>query len=209
MHKEGAAFRSLMNNFAISISLGLQYGVPLEEFVDSFTFTRFEPAGLVQGNETIKNATSILDYIFRELAISYLERNDLAHVDPSTISPDSIGNGISDGKAPIPAAKYISNGYGRSRNDNLFLLPSADVQLTGTNDILATTTSINLQSTEISESNSVPTIKGNIKSKNDLLSEARIKGYEGVACNECQNFTMVRNGTCLKCDSCGSTSGCS
>jgi ribonucleoside-diphosphate reductase alpha chain len=85
MHKEGAAFRSLMNNFAIAISLGLQYGVPLEEFVDAFTFTRFEPAGLVQGNEAIKNATSILDYIFRELAVSYLERHDLAHVDPNEI----------------------------------------------------------------------------------------------------------------------------
>src|SRR5208282_3861159 len=85
MHKEGAAFRSLMNNFAIAISLGLQYGVPLEEFVEAFTFTRFEPAGYVQGNEAIKNATSILDYIFRELAVSYLARNDLAHVDPSNI----------------------------------------------------------------------------------------------------------------------------
>ena len=80
MHKEGAAFRSLMNNFAIAISLGLQYGVPLEEYVEAFTFTRFEPAGFVQGNDAIKNATSILDYIFRELAISYLGRNDLAHV---------------------------------------------------------------------------------------------------------------------------------
>ena len=78
MHKEGAAFRSLMNNFAIAISLGLQYGVPLEEYVEAFTFTRFEPAGLVQGNDAIKNATSILDYVFRELAISYLGRNDLA-----------------------------------------------------------------------------------------------------------------------------------
>ena len=83
MHKEGAAFRSLMNNFAIAISLGLQYGVPLEEYVDAFTFTRFEPAGPVQGNDSIKNATSILDYIFRELAVSYLERFDLAHVDPT------------------------------------------------------------------------------------------------------------------------------
>ena len=90
MHKEGAAFRSLMNNFAIAISLGLQYGVPLEEYVDAFTFTRFEPAGFVQGNDAIKNATSILDYIFRELAISYLGRNDLAHVDP-----DEIGNDVS------------------------------------------------------------------------------------------------------------------
>ena len=74
MHKEGAAFRSLMNNFAIAVSIGLQYGVPLEEFVEAFTFTRFEPAGIVQGNDTIKNATSLLDYIFRELAVSYLGR---------------------------------------------------------------------------------------------------------------------------------------
>jgi hypothetical protein len=81
MHKEGAAFRALMNNFAIAISLGLQYGVPLEEYVEAFTFTRFEPAGMVQGNDAIKNATSILDYVFRELAVSYLGRNDLAHVD--------------------------------------------------------------------------------------------------------------------------------
>ncbi len=82
MHKEGAAFRSLMNNFAIAISVGLQYGVPLEEFVEAFTFTRFEPAGLVIGNDSIKNATSVLDYIFRELGVSYLGRTDLAHVVP-------------------------------------------------------------------------------------------------------------------------------
>jgi ribonucleoside-diphosphate reductase alpha chain len=78
MHKEGAAFRSLMNNFAIAISIGLQYGVPLDEFVDAFVYTRFEPAGPVTGNDTIQSATSILDYLFRELAISYLGRDDLA-----------------------------------------------------------------------------------------------------------------------------------
>ena len=83
MHKEGAALRSLLNNFAIAVSLGLQYGVPLDEYVDAFTFTRFEPSGPVQGNDSIKYATSILDYVFRELAVSYLERFDLAHVDPS------------------------------------------------------------------------------------------------------------------------------
>ena len=92
MHKEGSAFRSLMNNFAIAISLGLQCGVPLEEYVDAFTFTRFEPAGLVQGNDTIKNATSILDYIFRELAVSYLGRNDLAHVDLSEVANTGLGS---------------------------------------------------------------------------------------------------------------------
>ena len=96
MHKEGAAFRSLMNNFAIAISLGLQYGVPLEEFVEAFTFTRFEPSGMVEGNDTIKMATSIIDYIFRELAISYLGRNDLAHVEPADLMPDTVGKGAAD-----------------------------------------------------------------------------------------------------------------
>src|SRR4029077_17730845 len=94
MHKEGSAFRSLMNNFAIAISIGLQYGVPLEEFVEAFTFTRFEPAGLVEGNDTIKMSTSILDYIFRELAISYLGRSDLAHVEPADLMPDTVGKGV-------------------------------------------------------------------------------------------------------------------
>jgi ribonucleoside-diphosphate reductase alpha chain len=210
MHKEGAAFRSLMNNFAIAISLGLQYGVPLDEFVDSFTFTRFEPAGLVQGNDTIKNATSVLDYIFRELAISYLERNDLAHVDPNTISPDTIGNPEHEHR-PAPANKYISTGYGRSKNDNLFILPSADLQLTGTNDILTpTSSSVSVSEPNLTESTKTEALIGtNVIEKNDLINEARIKGYEGVSCDECGNFTMVRNGTCLKCDTCGATSGCS
>ena len=97
MHKEGAAFRSLMNNFAIAISIGLQYGVPLEEYVEAFTFTRFDPSGIVEGNDTIKMATSILDYIFRELAVSYLDRNDLAHVVPDDLAPDSLGSGDNEG----------------------------------------------------------------------------------------------------------------
>ena len=97
MHKEGAAFRAMMNNFAIAISVGLQYGVPLEEFVEAFTFTRFEPAGQVQGNDSIKNATSILDYIFRELAVSYLDRTDLAHVKPEGRNFDDVGRGADEG----------------------------------------------------------------------------------------------------------------
>ena len=112
MHKEGAAFRAMMNNFAIAISLGLQYGVPLDEYVEAFTFTRFEPAGMVQGNEAIKNATSILDYVFRELAVSYLARNDLAHVDPADIGFDAMGKGVNEGKPgaerrrqPLPARR--------------------------------------------------------------------------------------------------------
>ncbi len=93
MHKEGAALRSFINNFAIAVSLGLQYGVPLEEYVDAFTFTRFEPAGPVQGNDSIKYATSILDYVFRELAVSYMSRFDLAHVDPTESNFDALGKG--------------------------------------------------------------------------------------------------------------------
>ena len=100
MHKEGAALRSFINNFAIAVSLGLQYGVPLEEYVDAFTFTRFEPAGPVQGNDSIKYATSILDYVFRELAVSYMCRFDLAHVDPNETSFDALGKGVEEGKEP-------------------------------------------------------------------------------------------------------------
>src|SRR5438034_8535239 len=90
MHKEGAAFRSMTNCFAIAVSLGLQHGVPLDEFVDAFLFTRFEPNGMVQGNPHIKMATSIIDYIFRELAITYLDRHDLAHVTPEDLRGDAM-----------------------------------------------------------------------------------------------------------------------
>src|SRR6202000_721710 len=113
MHKEGAAFRSLMNNFAIAISVGLQYGVPLEEFVEAFTFTRFEPAGLVIGNDSIKNATSVLDYIFRELAVSYLGRTDLAHVVPSL--DEDLGKESSSPATEVAIAKVASTGYLRGR----------------------------------------------------------------------------------------------
>ena len=102
MHKEGAAFRSLMNNFAIAVSIGLQYGVPLDEFVDAFTFTRFEPSGMVQGNDAIKMATSILDYIFRELAVSYLDRHDLSHVSRDDLTPDSMARKPRTHKWPAP-----------------------------------------------------------------------------------------------------------
>jgi ribonucleoside-diphosphate reductase alpha chain len=123
MHKEGAAFRSLMNNFAIAISIGLQYGVPLDEFVDAFVFTRFEPAGPVEGNDSIKSATSILDYIFRELAVSYLDRAELANGDPDEFNADGMGSGETEGVAQ-PAAKFISKGFSRgAAPDNLVFLP--------------------------------------------------------------------------------------
>ncbi len=131
MHKEGAAFRSLMNNFAIGISIGLQYGVPLEEFVDAFVYTRFEPAGPVTGNDSIASATSILDYIFRELAVSYLDRQDLANADPQEFNADGLGHG--KGAAEIseaeeeelqPASKFMSKGFARgAAPDNLLVLP--------------------------------------------------------------------------------------
>ena len=122
MHKEGAAFRSLMNNFAIAISIGLQYGVPLEEFVDAFVFTRFEPSGEVRGNDSIRHATSILDYIFRELAVSYLGRTDLAHVDPFAAKADGLGQAALEAEA---AVKFISKGFSRGQApDNIIVLPS-------------------------------------------------------------------------------------
>ncbi len=126
MHKEGAALRSFINNFAIAVSLGLQYGVPLEEYVDAFTFTRFEPAGPVQGNDSIKYATSILDYVFRELAISYLERFDLGHVDPSETQFDALGKGVAEGKDVRPEARYVSKGLTRSRTDRLSVVRTGD-----------------------------------------------------------------------------------
>jgi ribonucleoside-diphosphate reductase alpha chain len=129
MHKEGAAFRSLMNNFAIAISIGLQYGVPLDEFVDAFVFTRFEPAGPVTGNDTVKSATSILDYIFRELGISYLGRKDLGATEE--LNADGLGGGKADevgsDATPQPASRFISRGFARgAAPDNLVFLPSAN-----------------------------------------------------------------------------------
>ena len=131
MHKEGAAFRSLMNNFAVAVSLGLQYGVPLDEFVDAFVFTRFEPAGPVAGNDRVRSATSILDYLFRELGVSYLGRDDLATTDPDALDADGLGGGAADEVAegaanedePLPASRLISKGFSRGAGDNLVFLP--------------------------------------------------------------------------------------
>ncbi|MDR2375526.1 MAG: adenosylcobalamin-dependent ribonucleoside-diphosphate reductase [Treponema sp.] len=148
VHKEGAAFRSLLNNFAIAVSLGLQYGVPLEEYVDAFIFTRFEPSGMVQGHDYVKMATSVIDYIFRDLAISYLKRSDLGQIKPE----DLLATGVPGN----------SGGQGRESS------------------------SVNVQ-----------------------VAQARIKGYEGDPCPVCGSFTLIRNGTCMKCDTCGGTTGCS
>jgi ribonucleotide reductase alpha subunit len=194
MHKEGAAFRSLMNNFAIAVSLGLQHGVPLEEYVDAFTFTRFEPNGPVQGHANIKMATSILDYIFRELAVSYLGRYDLAQVQPSQ-SVDAMG----------PEPEFVAEELG----DVHYVAPTAIPPKAGTPVATAVVTRMPEPVGAIA---APPSSAGTVAKGQVVAAKAReaiAKGYSGDACTQCGQFTLVRNGTCLKCDSCGTTSGCS
>ncbi|MEM9839052.1 MAG: adenosylcobalamin-dependent ribonucleoside-diphosphate reductase [Pseudomonadota bacterium] len=211
MHKEGAAFRSLMNNFAIAISLGLQYGVPLEEFVDAYLFTRFEPAGPVTGNDRIKNATSILDYIFRELAISYLGRSDLGHV-PESQSPFGVGEGVEKEGVPKEAQQYISKGLTRSKAmDNLVVLRGGDFDRfrKPANEEQDTEEEVEAEEPAAEEpAPARPQLRA-VEPEPTASDEARMKGYEGDACPECGQFTLVRNGTCLKCESCGHSTGCS
>ncbi|MGY4624788.1 vitamin B12-dependent ribonucleotide reductase [Bradyrhizobium sp. USDA 4486] len=246
MHKEGAALRSFINNFAIAVSLGLQYGVPLDEYVDAFTFTRFEPAGPVQGNDSIKYATSILDYVFRELAVSYLSRFDLAHVDPNETGFDALGKGVEEGKEPDEdgghhATKLVSRGLTRSRTDNLVVMRGGSAAVTQGNDsapsggsrvtalaahgtsaragdaiegavALKQEASHDLSPTEKLEAlqwSKAGSTASAAPTKAERRAEAKAKGYEGEMCSECGNFTLVRNGTCMKCDTCGSTTGCS
>lgn len=236
MHKEGAAFRSLMNNFAIAISIGLQYGVPLEEFVEAYVFTRFEPSGPVQGNDRIKFANSILDYIFRELGISYLGWDDLAHVSSEDAAPDNLGEGEAE-RNPRPqgedaSGQFLLPGYSKgflratAIEDNIvpFARRALDEQNnseTGididTNDddddydddyeaieedILDT---LDVPQTVTRETTASATTNASVSSS----QTARFQGYTGDSCTECGHFTLVRNGTCLKCDTCGTTTGCS
>ena len=226
MHKEGASFRSLMNNFAISISIGLQYGVPLDEYVDAFTFTRFEPAGMVVNNDAIKMSTSILDYIFRELAISYLGRSDLAHAEAEDLLPDTIGGGEEQTvRAPMLPDRGgrasenggtddpVSAGYVRS---NLLVLNGGaggagdDEAGRATARRAGTTHDAEVAAVRPRhERRSEPAASGAAAGGRAPQTQARGKGYEGEACGDCGNFTLVRNGTCMKCVTCGATSGCS
>ena len=169
MNKEGATLGGIMNCFAIAVSLGLQHGVPLRKYVDAFTFTKFEPAGMVQGSEYIKMSTSPLDYIFRELAVRYEGRKDLAHVAPVQIIDKEV-------------EPYIPEIDG---------LP----QPLGDGDVV----SIEPQKEYVQPAEALAV----------LAEEARVKGYEGEVCTSCNQFTLVRNGSCLKCITCGETSGCS
>jgi ribonucleoside-diphosphate reductase alpha chain len=222
MHKEGAGFRAMMNNFAIAVSVGLQYGVPLEEFVDAFTFTKFEPAGMVQGNDSIKNATSILDYIFRELAVSYLDRTDLAHVKPEGASFDDLGRGQEEGVSNVQevsdtaASKSLevlkqisSTGYLRKRVPQQLVvlqggagMQAGAVALEGGTDPAAVLQTL---VPEVGESTTTTAPAMGM----DPVAKAKMQGYEGEACSDCGNYTLVRNGTCMKCNTCGATSGCS
>lgn len=205
MHKEGAAFRSMMNNFAIAISLGLQHGVPLEEFVEAFTFTRFEPNGPVVGHDHIKMATSILDYIFRELAVSYLGRYDLAHVEPS-MQMDAMG--------PEAREDYVAEEEGgvnvRPVGVAEMFHPVSTHLRPGQQPRPAAPA---LQAAPTVTSGSTGSTGGGaavaVMVRTEAINASKAKGYTGNACSECGQLTMVRNGACEKCDSCGSTSGCS
>jgi ribonucleoside-diphosphate reductase alpha chain len=189
MHKEGAAFRSLLNSFAIAVSLGLQYGVPLEEYVDAFTFSKFEPNGLVQGHDYVKMATSVIDYIFRDLGISYLNRMDLGHVKDEDLNT----TGTKDEIAGEPAGTKQYRIHGQTGRK-----PGA-----GGGPAFGAAAS-----PAVPEAAEAPT---GMPAFTDpaRIAQARIKGYEGDPCPVCGSFTLVRNGTCMKCDTCGGTTGCS
>ncbi len=278
MHREGAAFRSLMNCFAIAISLGLQYGVPLEEFVEAFVFTRFEPNGSVQGHDNIKMSTSVIDYIFRELAMSYLGRYDLVQVKPEDLRHDTVGKpgespefdeeeeqGALEGDAPgyahedhggrgysAPVGSTETSGSPQSeiRNPQSAIQnpqsaigddqPVLEFDNGGSKSVGSPTWQVEQQQKglggsdrSVSSGSSVhspeqvranpnqseqirtipnqpePTRTNPNASVAELIRQARLKGYEGDPCTNCGSFTMVRNGVCLKCDTCGETSGCS
>ncbi len=224
MHREGAAYRSLMNCFAIAISLGLQYGVPLEEFVEAFVFTRFEPNGPVSGHDNIKMSTSVIDFIFRELAFSYLGRHDLVQVRPDDLRGDNIGdpnqnpdfddeeegdevNGVMPGAA---RESHASKGFLRGETSPA----SAVTAVSQVVEPIAVAPKVVVSVAPSSNGNGAAEAKMKVRAPimttlQAQQREAKMKGYEGDPCTECGAFTLVRNGVCLKCNTCGSTSGCS
>ena len=217
MHKEGAAFRSLLNSFAISVSLGLQYGVPLDEFVDAFTFTRFEPNGIVRGHDNIKMATSVLDFIFRDLALTYLKRTDLAQVQTedlraTTTNRGKNGENLENGReseepTPEGSSEETSGKTGAvSESANAAGLPRSGGR---TGEIVGRTGEAPRESGASVPSAGLSPLGGGFVESIGAVRLARIKGYEGDPCPTCGHFTLVRNGTCLKCETCGTTTGCS
>ncbi len=210
MHREGAAMRSLLNCFAIAVSVGLQYGVPLEEYVDAFTFTRFEPAGMVSGHDNIKMATSLIDYIFRELGLSYLGRTDLAHVKPEEVYSTVTGGENADGDTPSAdyAVPYSSGANGRRKDTfsgrGINISPSGSYDASDFAEV-----PVALLKKDEARPVVATSVGGGGVAGMDASMVARRKGYEGDSCGDCGNFTLVRNGACMKCDTCGATSGCS
>jgi ribonucleoside-diphosphate reductase alpha chain len=238
MHKEGAAFRSLLNGFAITVSLGLQYGVPLEEYVDAFTFSRFEPNGMVKGHDYVKMATSVIDYIFRDLAISYLKRTDLGQVKPEDLlstgtkseseaadvkyrqaekqsvesKPQTERRTASDtpelprsslgGSTGKPASKTQTGDGSRPSSPQGSLNQAEFPALVKTSTFLQPQTAPAVQT-------QVRVLEPPGESEVIKIVHARIMGYEGDPCSSCGSFTLIRNGTCMRCDSCGGTTGCS
>jgi ribonucleoside-diphosphate reductase alpha chain len=253
MHKEGAAFRSLMNCFAIAVSIGLQYGVPLDEFVDAYTFTRFEPNGIVEGNDRIKMSTSIIDYIFRELAVSYLDRRDLSQVTSEDLNSDAVRRDpepefdgedvVEERTVVIPPSEQATGGQaageqatgeetagGASGSDT----PSASQSrgVFGSTSIHPPSAGLTTLSGQASSTGGNGNGNGNgngggysVKEAVSTVHEprfarrgvtamsqaekAKLQGYTGDACPDCGSFTLVRNGTCEKCERCGATNGCS
>jgi ribonucleoside-diphosphate reductase alpha chain len=189
MHKEGAAFRSLMNCFAMSVSIGLQYGVPLQTYVDQFTFTRFEPQGLVEGHPYVKMATSIVDYLFRVLGVEYLGRYDLAHVKP-------------EGEEAIPHVGFLGGGHKEDRISDSEL----PMSLSYTKEAVARASE---DATPFEQSVSLPGKHEHAAGPANAL-DAQLEEMMGDApvCDVCGHIT-VRNGACYKCLNCGNSMGCS
>jgi ribonucleoside-diphosphate reductase alpha chain len=209
MHKEGAAFRSMTNCFAIAVSLGLQHGVPLEEYIDAFLFTRFEPNGVVQGNPYIKMSTSLIDYIFRELAITYLGRHDLAHVIPEDLRGDTLHDEQDD--PDFDDEEVVSEREVDATDDRPSFAPPRSTHIRPVEKPVekpADKPSVK----PISRGGYLPAKKragtAVASTRDEKVREARQKGYEGDMCHKCNNFTLVRSGACTKCDTCGETSGC-
>ncbi len=199
INKEGTLLRSIMNCFAIAVSLGLQYGVPLDEFVDVFTFARFEPNGLVQGHDNIKRTTSIIDFVFRDLALNYLGRNDLVHVAPEDVVEPN-------GK---PRAGAVANGNGKSNGAHKNGNGTPEVYPLGKSTGTVFGGGLALADGGDAASVAFAFSEREFDAMTAKFTEARMKGYEGDPCPDCGALTLVRNGSCLKCNSCGNTTGCS
>ena len=184
MYKEGAAFRGLLNSFAILASKALQYGIPLDELVDTFTFTRFDPSGIVRGHEAIKSVTSILDYIFRSLGYDYLGRKDFVQV--KTVD-EAEKNG-----------KHNGNGNGQVPDDEEEP-KNMDSLFNGSEK----------SDEEAIEEPNIPTKSARSGATQSRSGQAKLIGYTGETCEYCGSIRVKRNGSCTVCEECGGTSGCS